>query len=86
MKSNLRTSVMKKVFKLSMSEAEAENHIEVEAGAEDAHSTKQQSSVTTATNLDISNMNVQMGTMEHILQRLKKRMKFSHDVCGASRH
>jgi len=59
-----------------MSETEAEGHTEVEAGAEDAHSTKQQSSVTTATTLDISNMNVQIGTMEHILQRSKKRMKF----------
>ncbi|KAK7341501.1 hypothetical protein VNO80_24432 [Phaseolus coccineus] len=64
------------MIKLSMSKAEAEDHTEVEAGAEDAHSTKQQSSVTTATTLDIFDMNVQMGTMEHILQKSKKRMKF----------
>jgi len=76
MKRNLRRSVMKKMIKLSMSKAEAEDHTEVEAGAEDAHSTKQQSSVTTTRTLDISDMNVQMGTMEHILQRSKKRMKF----------
>ena len=59
-----------------MLEAEAEDHTEAEAGAEDSHSTKQQSSVTTAIIFDISNMNVQMGIVEQILQRSKKRMKF----------
>ena len=58
MNRNLRRSVLKKMIKLSMSEGEAKDHTEVEAGAEDAHSTKQQSSVTTVTNLDISYMNV----------------------------
>ncbi|XP_022961422.1 uncharacterized protein LOC111462003 [Cucurbita moschata] len=52
----------------AVSLSEAEDHTEVEAGAEDAHSRKQQSSVTTATNVDISNMNVQMGTMENKLK------------------
>ena len=54
MNKNLRRSVLKKMIKLLKSE----DHTEVEAGAKDAHSTKQQSSVTTVTNLDISYMNV----------------------------
>ena len=59
MRRNSKKATMKKKLKLSILEEEEEDPIEVEGEAKDALSTRQQLSVTTATNLDILPMNVQ---------------------------